>query len=331
MDIKKRLLNTLFLCLIAASSAIYAKSDLPNLSTRASAEPKTVTTSLSFLYLQPSETVDWAFTTSTKPNKFKTAYKTFSFDWAPGYRIGLGYNMLHDHWDTKASYTWFQSKAKSKTKGAVTSAFLGGRLSLLEPFETGKGSLNMTFNMFDWDLGRSFLISEHFIVRPLIGARGGWINQTIHSYWTKRRFLDLFFISARENIKHRFKGIGPKGGFHSKWCFGDIQKATFSIIGEVETSYLWGHWSIEDKYFDNLSTQISIRTANRNFGAFVLRSFLGLRWDANFNCDTYHFSSKLGLDIENFFDQFQIFSNTSGSQNNNLILQGLSASARLDF
>jgi len=311
--------------------SIHADDGLPNLSVRAEAQPRTIDIFADVLYWHTSETVDWAFTLRHNQNSVQTAYKTFSFDWAPGFRIGLGYNMEHDQWDTQASYTWFQSKATDHTSGPVTPAFLAARLSLLEPFSKGRASLNLLYNMFDWDLGRSFLISKYLLVRPSIGLRGGWINQDIHSYWTKLRFLDLFRISASENLKQSFQGIGPKGGVTGKWCFGNIQKHSFSLIGQFEAGYLWGHWSIQDKYIDNLSTIIYLKTSNRNFGSFVLHAFVGFGWDCNFDHDRSHFSVKLGYEIEDWFNQFQIFSDASGSQNNNLILQGLNFGLRFDF
>jgi len=324
-----RFLTKLSLPLLVGS--LWAEGGVANLSVRPEAQPKTVALFADFLYWHTSETVDWAFTLSTVGNSTNTSYKTFSFDWAPGFRVGLGYNMEHDQWDTRASYTWFQSKAIALTSGSVTPAFLSARLSLLEPFARGKASLNLHYNMFDWDLGRQFLVSEHLLIRPAIGLRGGWISQSIQSYWSKPSLFDLFTVTARERIKHRFKGGGPKGGISGKWGFGDFRKSAFSLIGEFEAGYLWGHWSIRDKFTDLFNTEINIFTDDRNFGSFVLHTFAGLGWDVNFNCDRSHFSFKVGYELEDWFNQFQIFSDTSGSQNNNLVLQGLTANLRLDF
>ena len=317
--------------LLIFMGAIHAEDGLPNPSSRADAQPKTLTILAEALYWYTGETVEWAFTLTGNQTEVNTAYKTFVFDWAPGYRIGLGYNMKHDQWDTQIRYTWFQSKATDQTKGPVTPAFLASRLSLLEPFSTGKASLNLLYNMFDWDLGRSFLISNHLLVRPSIGLRGGWINQVIHSYWTKPSLFNLFIVSASENLKQSFRAGGPKGGISGKWCFGNIQKHYFSIMGQFEIGCLWGHWSIRDKYIDNLCTKISVNTKDRNFGSFVLHAFMGFGWDSNFDHSRSHFSVKLGYEIEDWLNQFQIFSDTSGSQSNDLILQGLTLGLRFDF
>ncbi|MGH2611696.1 MAG: Lpg1974 family pore-forming outer membrane protein, partial [Rhabdochlamydiaceae bacterium] len=170
------------------------------------------------------------------------------------------------------------------------------------------------------------------VFRPSIGLKGGWINQTLHSYWTIPNFIGPLTFYASENLKQRFQGVGPKGGLTGKWCFGNIQKnQCFSLIGMFEAGYLWGHWSIRDKYSDSLLTIINVKTPGRNFGAFVLHAFAGLGWDYNFDHERSHFSVKVGYEIEDWFNQFQIYSDTSGSQNNDLILQGLNLSVRFDF
>ncbi len=319
-----------FLFFLIFTGNLYANCGVPNISIRPKEQPKTINIFAEALYWYTSETVDWAFTLNQNQNSVKTAYKTFTFDWAPGFCIGLGYNMEHDQWDTQARYTWFQSKASDHTNGPVTPAFLAARLSLLEPFDNGRASLHIHYNMFTWDLGRSFLVSKYLLLRPAIGVRGGWVDQTIDSHWT---IVDIFGLhSATENIKQRFTGGGPTGGVSGKWSFGNVLQSFFSLIGQIEASYLWGYWSIRDKFTDNLFfTTIFIKTLDRNFGSFMLRSFMGFGWDCNFNQNQSHFALKLGYEIEDWFNQFQIFSDASGAQNNNLILQGLNLSLRFDF
>ena len=310
---------------------IHADDGLPNPSIRPEAQMRSINVFAEALYWYTSETVDWAFTLKSNQNSVKTTYKTFVFDWAPGFRIGLGYNFEYDQWDTRAGYTWFQSKAEDHTTGPVTPAFLAARLSFLEPFSKGRARLDLHYNIFDWDLGRFFSVSKSLSFRPSIGLKGGWIRQKIRSSWTTPNLLGFFFLTASENLKQTFQCGGPKGGLIGKWSFGDIRKHAFSLIGQFEVGYLWGHWSIRDKYVDNLATVIRVKTSDRNFGSFVLHSFIGFGWDCNFNQDRTHFGLKFGYEIEDWFNQLQIFTDASGSQNNNLILQGLNLGISFDF
>jgi hypothetical protein len=309
-------------------SHLYADDGLPNPSTRPITQPKTIDMFVEALYWYTTENVDWAFTLHQNGNTVQTDYKAFVFQWAPGFRVGLGYNMEHDEWDTQASYNWFQSHASAASDGPITPGFFAARLSDLEPFSTGKASINLHYNMFTWDLGRSFLVSNHLALRPVIGMKAGWITQKIHSHWT---LFDIIPIYAAENLKQSFKGGGPKGGVTSKWYLGNTQKHLFSLISTFEAGYLWGHWSIQDKYEDTLATIIYTKTTPRSFGSFMLHGFMGLGWDVNFDHDRSHFAFKLGYEIEDWFNQCQIFTDIDGAQNNDLILQGFSASLCFDF
>jgi hypothetical protein len=313
------------------SKVMHAECGLPNPSTRPLEQCRTIDIFADALYWKTGERVEWGFTITQSENSQQINYKTFSFDWAPGFRVGLGYNMEHDLWDTQLSYTWFQSKANGHASGLVTGASLAARLSLLEPFAIGKSRINLRYNIFDWDLGRSFSISDYLTFRPYIGLKGGRINQIIHFHWKTGEIFDLFTIAASEKMINRFQGGGPKGGMTGKWCFGNIQTHTFSLIGAFEAAFLWGHWTIKNNYIDSLPTDIKVKTSARNFGALVLHGFIGLGWDLNFNCDQSHFSLHIGYEIEDWFDQFQIYSDISGSQTNDLILQGLNAGLRFDF
>lgn len=286
-------------------------------------------------YWYPSETLDWAFTLNHTDHSVDTAYRSLVFNWAPGFSVGFGTNMEYDQWDARASYTWFNAKASDQTTGPVTSAFLGARTTLIELFElfsTGKAKLNLLYNMFDIDLGRGFFISDYFSIRPMIGIKGGWITQKIYTHWTIPNFiLTSSLLKASENLEQHFQGGGPKGGVTGKWFFGSFENHFFSLVSQFEAGYLWGHWSIDDTFVDNLNTIVFVDTTDRNFGALFLHSFLGLGWDCNFNCDQSHIAFQIGYEIEDWFNHLQIFTNTSGSQNNDLILQGLNCSLNIDF
>lgn len=309
--------------------SLYADDGLPNLSARPQKQPRTIDVSLDALYWYTTENVDWAYVVHPNANFLEVDYKTFVFNWAPGFRVRLGHNMEHDRWDCQASYTWFQSKASGASEGLITPGFFAVRLSALEPFSQGAANISIHYNMFDLDLGRAFYISNHLLVRPSIGMKAGWISQIIHSHWS--RLIDSIPIFAEENLKQSFAAGGAKGGVNTKWFLGNTQKHFFSLIGTFEAGYLWGQWSIQDKYEDTLATIIYTKTTPRSFGSFMLHCFAGLGWDVNFDNDRAHFAFKLGYEIEDWFNQCQIFTDINGAQNNDLILQGLSASLGFDF
>ncbi|MEM1282325.1 MAG: Lpg1974 family pore-forming outer membrane protein [Chlamydiota bacterium] len=278
--------------------------------------PGKVTPFVEGLYWYTSETSDWAFTLAQKGSDLKTEYRSFHFDWSPGLRVGLKYSIKDSKFDTQMWYTHFESKASERVAGSVTPGFLAARLSLLEPFSFGKATLNVCYNIIDWDLGFNLCMNRHFQFRPAIGLKGGWIDQKIRSDWERLLFENL--ITASENLTQNFNGIGPKGGLGVTWSIGNCG---FSLIGLFDVSYLWGNWQIQDRYIDNLDTVISVKTSPRKYGALMLHSFLGAEWEVSFWC--IDVTLRLGYEFENWFNQLQIFTDVSGSQNNNLVLQGV--------
>src|SRR5208283_3143729 len=135
----------LVLASMLAIKNAFPDNGLPNLSPRLATQPKTIELFADYIYWYTSETVDLSFTLNQN-SAFESSFKTFAFGWAPGFRVGLGYNMLHDQWDSQLSYTWFQSKASGHTSGEVTPSFFAARLSALEPFSTGKASIHLQYN-----------------------------------------------------------------------------------------------------------------------------------------------------------------------------------------
>jgi hypothetical protein len=307
------------------ASSTNQDTGLPNLSPRQRAQDKTIDIFVNALYWKTSETVDWAFTLKTKPNFVGSAYKTLAFDWDPGFRVGVGYNMHHDQWDTQFTYTWFQAQANDHASGSVTSGFLAARLSLLEPFQKGKIDFNLHYNMFDWDLGRSFLVSKSLSFRPFIGAKAGWINQRLRAKWTSPDYF------AFEKVKNNFRGGGPKGGVDSQWILGNIERHVFSLKGTLAAAYLWGSWTLRDQFIDVFSTKTSIPMGRRNFGSLMLQTLMGFGWDFDFDKERSHFALNVSYEIQDWLNHFQVFSNASGTQNADLILQGLTVDVRFDF
>lgn len=322
---------------LCASSAPVVDSGLPNISARPQDQVSNVDVFADAIYWYTAETADWAVVHAPNGNTEKVAFKTIGFDWNPGFRVGVGYNMDHDRWDTQFYYTWFQARTTEHARGAadtVQPAFIGWKVTDTGYFDKGELKWNLRFDMFDWDLARNFFVSKALSVRPLIGLKGGWIKQSIHTEWKKRvTVLGVSVpLTAVENLKNNFWGVGPKGGVNTKWIFGKTQTAFFSLFGDFAAAFMWGHWTIKDKFQDTLLTTLLNKSGrNRDFGAVMVQGFMGLGFDLNFDKDRSHFAMKLGYEVQDWFNQFQIFTNATGTQANELVFQGLTFDARLDF
>ncbi len=331
-------MKKVFLFLFAAQSVVLmGDCGLPNLSSRPLNQCSNVDIFATALYWFPSETADWALILLPSGTSETVTFKTVSFDWAPGFRVGVGYNMEHDQWDTQLYYTWFDAHTTDhidRGSGNIVSQFLGPLIADVGDFQSAQMSWKLHFNMFDWDVGRNFLVSHELLFRPFIGVKWGWIHQTIHTRWQNPSFNFLVTtipLSARENLKNHFFGGGPSGGLNTKWVLGNIRCHTFSFFGDFGAAYMWGNWKIRDKFIDSLLTTVTTSVGNRTFGSLMVKALMGIGWDFDVSCQQSHFGMKLGYEIEDWFNQYQILDHETGTHMNDLILQGLTADLRLDF
>lgn len=265
------------------------------------------------------------------------------FGWDPGFRVGVGYGLKHDQWDTQAYYTWFKTNGTdhiSGEPGSVHSAFLGNFYvdnpqgkGLSGPAYQKAGILwKIRFNLFDWEMGRHFLISKTLALRPFLGAKGGWIHQTIHSKWENPNLSSpQYYYLGTENLKNNFWGIGPEAGINTKWMIFFSKNQFINLFGDFSGATMWGHWSFADVFNNDLQQKIVTKLQNMSSGASMLRAFMGLGWDAHFNQNQCLISAKLGYEMQFWLDQLQFYSFTGGRLDNELTLQGGTFEICFDF
>lgn len=311
--------------------SLSAVDSYTNKPVRPQTQSKTSDVYAQLLYFYTAESLDIAYVENGDANNFNHDYKILKFNPAPGFRVGLGYNLSYDKLDTQLSYTWFQSIATAAEQGAVTSPSLAARLSLLDPFNVMSATSKLSYNIFDMDLGRSFYLSKMLQLRPFIGIKGGWINQYLDLDYSKDAVPFFAKIYAKERFTNDFSGVGPKGGARLKYVFGQSQSNYFSLFGSFEAGFLWGRWKAFDRFNDSLNTKIDFITSPRNFGSLVFQSQFGFSWDYDFNKNAKHISMQIGYEIQDWLNYLQIFTNISGGMNSDLILQGLNLGLRVDF
>lgn len=276
------------------------------------------------LYWYTTETVDWALVLDPESNFQGSSFETVSFSWDPGFRVGLGFTNSCC-WDTQFSYTYFKTKTTNRIdKDRIQSEFFGPKLSLVGFFQEAKLRMEIDYQMFEGELGYQLAFSECLHFRPFIGVQGGWIDQEIKSSWKKT--VDLlniliFPVTATEDLTNDFWGVGPKGGADGKWFFTEC----FCLVGNFSAAMMWGHWKITDEYQDSLISRISTRVSPRDFGALMVQGFLGLGFEMDY------FSMSLGYEVQDWFNQYQVFDNGTGGHSGDLVFQGGSFKACLDF
>jgi hypothetical protein len=272
------------------------------------------------LYWRATETLDWVHTNNLNEKNLVIGYKGVSFDYGPGVRVGFGYEGA---WDTKLYFTKFDTRGRDSASGNLTTGFLGGRLSQTLPattfYQTGQADFQINFNTLDWNVGKHFDVTDNIRLRPLIGLEAGVINQTFNTNFQGSA------LSISETVKNNFKGIGPKVGIETDLIFFRKNDVRYSLIADFETAYMWGHWNITDIEKTSSGGSVNVFVAPRNYGALGMQAMLGA--DVSYK----NFSVKLSYEISDWLNQCQIFDDETGTQNNDLVLQGLTLSLVYKF
>lgn len=288
----------IFLCLLITSSAYALDYFL---------EP---------LYWRATESVDWMLNNNLSSTNQNVTYKTLAFNFEPGVRVGVG---REGEWDSKIYYTRFYTNTNDAASGNLTSAFLGGKLVQSNPsffYTSGQVHFVIDYNMLDWNAGKKFQVTDALILHPFIGLAGGWINQSIDSSFQGQK-------NVTENIVNDFAGAGPKAGVESKILFMQKDLYQLSFVTDFSTAYLWGRWKISDISRDSTPSTVIVKVGTRYFGSLAIHAFVGA------NVDYQKFSVRVGYEMNDYFNQCQIFDDATGPHNNDLILQG--ATLRLTY
>lgn len=272
------------------------------------------------LYWRATETVDWATSNNLGPPQQSFTIHTIEFDYDPGFRVGFG---AHGNWDTSLYYTKFYTSANATASGNMNSGPLAGRLFQGNHsnffFNNGQTNFTINFNMVDFDLGKSFYLSDGLMIRPLLGLRGGAINQTMTTN------LHGTTYSIHDITTNNFWGVGPKAAIETQLDFWCTNSYRLSIFSDFTTSYMWGVWNIRDNLNSNIPSTFEVNVGKRNFGAFALQAFIGA--GLNYKC----FAMKFGYEISDWFDQYQVLDDGTGAHCNDLILEGLTLRVMCNF
>ncbi len=318
---------------------------MPNVSTRLDPASTKVNISADLLVWMAQEAgADcWAEVITSIGSASTNALESTNFGWDPGFRVGIGYEMLHDQWDTQAFYTWFYTQGTASvtsTPGSVHSTFLGNfyvnnttGTGISGPaYQSGNIRWNIHFNIFDAELGRQFEVGHFLSMRPYTGLKGGWINQSLYSNWINPNLSgSQFYAKATENITNNFSGVGPLLGVNTRWSLYTNCGNSFSLFSNLCGAILWGHWSLSDVFQNTIGQQITVTPENFNGGASMFRTFMGLEWDARFRDNRSLFTMKLGYEMQFWLDQLQFYSFIGGRLVDLLTLQGGTLAFSFDF
>ena len=351
---KKHILFQLAVLMLVLSQAEAVGSDqsnkgevrgLPNVSTQTPGNWDIFADALVWYASEQASSV-WADIIEIGDNTSSFAAQNLSFGWDAGFRLGVGYNLHRDQWDTQLYWTWFRTKAHQNQDVSPEFIPISGGVLVTEEIHpeffaadlskafSEKASIkwSLLFNMIDWELGRNYWVSKGLSLRPFIGIKGGWIDQSI-----RVEYDDLIInsapteLSAKENVKNNFWGIGPVGGVNTQWKLRQFKSHFPSLFGNFSIATLWGTWICSDVYKDTTGKKITVNTRNSTLGALMMRGIVGVGWDVEFNKGKSRFATQLGYEMQLWVNQLRVATSQLVRLHGDLTLQGVTFNCRFDF
>ena len=326
----------------------------------------------SFLYWQPTmDNMEPAieFSEAIVINSIPIIHESFKYfpldsDFKPGFRVGGGISLDHDHWDVGAEYTWFHTTEHFHKQGEQLLALYPA--ALVELFalaaQTGNGSgtganfavdikadWRLQLDVADLNVGRWYHVGTRLAFHPFFGAKATWIHQQRKETSIHASGNTIIFASAKTDSW----AVGAAVGVNTNWTIG----CGFRFFGDVSGDLSFTRYSLNNHSIARRSGADVITLHSQEDHLNAVRPHvdvdLGFGWETYFACDAWHLDVSIGWEFQTFFDQnmfrrtytppiFNEGGSTASSQTvielpnshvglGNLSLQGLTVKARLDF
>ena len=262
------------------------------------------------------------------------------FKGEPGFRVGLGLNMVHDGWDLLLQYTWMQTHVKDHVSGDPSNdiiqpvwvhapnSFLNGGLT------RASSNWDLRMNVLDLEWGRNFYISRFLTLRPFFGFKAFWSKQDDHIRYDG--FVDQGQTQVGANrifLKQDAWGFGARMGLDTAWYF----VRNWSAYADMALTAAWAKYDVDrrDRGIDTTSGAETV-LVNVQYDRYTMTPIMelgvGLRWEMWFNQDSYHALIQAGWEEQIWWDftrLYHIFS--PNAVLGNLQFQGLSLKFQFDF
>jgi hypothetical protein len=256
--------------------------------------------------------------TEPQPNETVFTPKNVDFDWNQGVRMGFLYHPTTQFWDTSLAWTHYSTDYTLNNPVGdqiVTPEFFSGFLSG-NLFFGANLDWQLQMNQIDLSLSHAFNIGKSFQVRPSMGIKSAWIDQTIKNKW----YADVY--TSTEKVENNFYGVGPSAGIDVNWT---VYK-NVSLLSDLSTAFLFGHWDVKDTYkrpsaLNNLvtPTTITTRMSDAQLGTPMLDYFLGFQWRHEGRAEV---GVKLGYEMQFWSNQLRAVTFQQLPMHGDLTLQG---------
>ena len=261
----------------------------------------------------------------------------FSYDYEPGFKVGIGKYYKLDNWNVFLNYTRLHTTNRfdftfNDNSQDFSTLYLINTLSG-NPLINFQARWERNLDKADLELARLYYMGRRVILRPFAGVSGHWISQ-------KYDFL-VFNNGAQSASTHARStswALGSRFGMDSEWIFWGNTR----VFANLALSLLYA----SNKTTADVS---DYATASRDFHLdkervrtlrHVEELIVGFGWGAYLANDRVFFDATIGYETEcfsntnyytNYIDDAIHTTRADIYNPGNLFLHGLIVSARLNF
>ena len=253
-----------------------------------------------------------------------------NFKFKSGFQVGIGGHSDDDDWTLALNYIWLRGTHKKSTTG---DNFHPSLQSAALSVSAASQKWKPRFDILDFDWGRSYYMGKAVIFKPYVGGRAYWLGQKLRQNF--RYAGDNHDTTPK--VKSTSWAFGARAGVDTNWILDE----GFRVFGNAAASL--AYQKIKTRY-----TEYTGSTLNHNYRDKVGQITpngeleLGLGWGTYIDENRWHIDLTASYIFQVFWNQNSIrdLANIAsdigtdvphGASKGDLMLQGLTVSAKLDF
>lgn len=254
----------------------------------------------------------------------------FNFD--PGLRVGIGGIFPYDKWHLIVSYTFLRTSSSQFSENSNPEFYMilsGHMQSLAKQVKT---AWEMHFQSLELMLGREFFMSNYLAIKPQMGIKGAYPNQTWHVSYIHPTFAQNEQIFLNQRIENSFWSIGPNLGMDLSWKLP--KKWEIQIHPSWSVMYAKIYSKVIYSDIANAAEGVNPDTeihGMQNVAALIpqIEIWLGAKWSYPFHNNRL-FQITVGYDVQYWWNEANILAFIQLPQGN-LMLHGATCGLSLSF
>ncbi len=294
----------------------------------------------SFIYWQPSQScmdVGMEAPFSLANNALGTSHKhgkivEMDADYAPGYKVGIGFSFASTNWDLFSEYTYLNTE-NSITRHQHAGGFLYSRWIQPDLIADNastelKAKWELKTQQLNSEFGRRFFVGSQFELKPHFGIGAAWFDQEYDSHIS----LITPDVLLHGKTHSDSWGVGPRVGLDAAWHI----RPYLSLLANVASEILYTRYHLTLNQKAKNDSTIFLTSSNHiNAIRPELEMYLGASYTGYFGKKCRWIKLEAGYDFQYWWSQNMIRWYTDSTYiatpAGDLSFQGLRASLRFGF